>query len=258
MSQPEAVRKYDGRVVAFDAAKLAASVSRAARAANGAMPAPAVKLLSEEIAQAAGSCLVTEGRVVPASADIRVVVARLLRRINYGHVASCYAEYARAAASLLWRLRVADPGAPGGSTAGSPWDRRRLMESLRAAGVARDPAGEVAREVERRVVALGHERVSAALLHALAVLVLAQRALDVKAYAARRIAFALPMHVPRYDSLAAEETPLPRNGPPLEAFWLQTVHSFGVVRAAADNLLSLEPYPSRPADAAWPRPCRSE
>jgi len=248
MSQPEAVRKYDGRVVAYDAAKLAASVSRAARAANAALPAAALKLLSQEIAQATGSCLVTEGRLVPASADIRVVVSRLLLRINYGHVANCYADYARAASSLLWRLRVVEPGAPGGSSAGSPWDRRRLLESLRAAGVARDPAGEVAREVERRVVALSQERVSPALLHALATLVLAQRALDVKAYAARRVAFPLSIHVPRFDPAAAEETPLPREGPPLEAFWLQTVHSYEVVRAATENLLSLEPYPSRPAD----------
>ncbi|MGD0091078.1 MAG: ATP cone domain-containing protein [Planctomycetota bacterium] len=254
MDQPEAVRKHDGRVVAYDAAKLALAVTRAVRAANLGLSASAAEQLAQKIAQAAGAQLVAQAGAVAASADIRSVVSQLLQKTGCRAVAHCYAECGRAATGLLWRLRVAEPGAPGGGAVGSPWDRRRLLESLRAAGVARDPAGEVAREVERRVVALGQERVSPALLHALAVLVLAQRALDIKAYAARRVAFALPMHVPRYDSVAAEETPLPHDGPALEAFWLQTVHSHEVVRAAQDNLLALEPYPNRPDNEGAARP----
>jgi len=240
---PEAVRKHDGRVVAYDAARLEASIARAARAADATLAGDAAGVLAHEIATAVGGFLVAQARLVPASADIRALVIQLLRKTGYGAIADRYAEHARAATGLLWRLRVAEPGSGGG---GAPWDRRRLLESLRASGVARDPAGEVAREVERHIVALGLERVSAALIHALAALVLSQRALDTKAYAARRVAFALPMHVPRFDSVAAEEMPLPRDGPPLEAFWLQAVHSGEVVRAAEDNILSLEPYPSRP------------
>ncbi|MCY3022415.1 MAG: hypothetical protein NTW87_25830, partial [Planctomycetota bacterium] len=154
---------------------------------------------------------------------------------------------------------VVEPGTPPSVSAGAPWDRRRLLESLRAAGVARDPAGEVARETERRIVALGQERISPALVHALAMLVLSQRALDTKAYGARRVAYAMPAHVPRFDPVAAEETPLPAEGPALEAFWLQAVHSPDVVRAARDNLLSLDPFPSRPVDfPSGPAPARGD
>jgi len=94
---------------------------------------------------------------------------------------------------------VVEPGA-NSTVVGSPWDRRRLLESLRSAGVARDPAGEIAREVERRLVGLGQERISAALIHALASLLLSGRAMDVRPYSARRLAFSLSTQMPHYDA----------------------------------------------------------
>jgi hypothetical protein len=254
MTSPEAVRKHDGRVVAFDAAKLADSIRRAAASTRTTLAPEAVERLVRGLADAAGAALLLEGRTLPATADIRTCVIKLLHRTRHDGIATSYAEHARTASSLVWRVRVVEPGMAAASTAGSPWDRRRLLESLRAAGVARDPAGEAAREVERRIVALAQDRISPALIHALAALVLSERGVNAKAYAARRLAFAMSAHVPRYDPAAAVETPLPQGGAALAAFWLQAVHSQEVVQAAADNLLSLEPYPSGPEDAQPPCP----
>ena len=246
---PEAVRKHDGRVVAYDGGKLAGSIARAACTADASLQSEGARRLANELTQALGAILVNELRSIPASADIRAVTIKLLRDTNYDGIAAAYAEHARNTSSLLWRVRVVDPGTPFTSPAGSPWDRRRLLESLRASGIARDPAGEAAREVERRVVVLAQERISPALIHALAVLVLAQRALEIKPYGARRIAFSLATHVPFYDAASAERSPLPKQGPALEALWLQAIHSVDVVRGVRDNVLSLEPYPASPSDS---------
>jgi len=213
----------------------------------------AARRLGQEIAQAACGFLVAEGKTVPASADVRAMVVKLLRETRQESVAGAYSDHARAASSLLWRVRVVDPGAE--TAAGLPWDRRRLLESLRSAGVARDPAGEVAREVERRLVALGQERISPALIHALASLALTARGIDVRSYSARRLAFSLSSQMPRFDESQAEADGLPPRGAALEAFWLQAVHSPEVVRAARENILSLHPYPTSPEDdRRWPAP----
>jgi hypothetical protein len=248
MTNPDAVKKHDGRLVAFDSAKLAASISRAAQAANRSMSLDSAQRLGTEIAQAVGSFLVSEGPSVPSSADVRTFVLKLLRETGNTPIAESYAEHSRAASSLLWRIRVADPALLAAGSNGQPWDRRRLLESFRAAGIARDPAGEAAREVERRLVALGQERVSPALIHALSSLVLSSRAFDTRSYGARRLAFSLAAHVPHFDPLIAEHLSLPREGPALEAFWLQAVHSAEIARLARENILGLEPYPSSPGD----------
>ena len=243
---PEALKKHDGRVVAFDSLKLGASIARAACASDACMPPESAKRLGAEIALAVGAFMASDGVKVPASADVRAFVVKLLRETTHGSVADAYSDFGRAASSLLWRIRVADPGVP--IVSAQPWDRRRLLESFRAAGVARDPAGEAARETERRVVALGQERISPALIHSLSCLVLSQRAIDVRGYLARRLAFSLSAHVPHYDPRSADAMPLPPNGPALEALWLQSIHSSDVTRAVADNTISLEPYAASPAD----------
>lgn len=244
MPTPDAVRKHDGRLVAFDLSRLSGSISRAACAADPTCTAQAARLLGQDFgAQAAAAILLPE-RPVPASADIRSTVLRVLRDAGMNPIADAYAEYARAAAGLLWRMRVIEPGTTPAAGAGAPWDRRRLMESLRASGVARDPAGEQARAVERRLVALGMERISPALIHSLAATILGERGMDVKAYQARRVAFSMTAQVPRFDPVSAEQFPLPPSGPWLEAFWVQSVHSQDVVRASRDNLISLEPVPN--------------
>ncbi|MFH0938715.1 MAG: ATP cone domain-containing protein [Planctomycetota bacterium] len=249
MSCPEAVRKHDGRIVAYDSHKLATSITRAACATTPSLTAESAEQLGDKIASLVGAMLVSEGRSVPASADIRTITAQILSETNHATVSEAYVEYARRVATLLWRIRVIEPGTPLDSSAGSPWDRRRLLESLRASGIARDPAGDMAHEVERRVVALNQERISPALIHALTMLVISSRALNARNYATRRLAFSLTAQTPRFDVVMAERTPLPSQGPALTAFWLQAVHSHEVVRAAQDNLLSLAPYPSHPDDA---------
>ncbi|MCY3022403.1 MAG: hypothetical protein NTW87_25770, partial [Planctomycetota bacterium] len=92
--------------MAYDSARLAASIARAAAAL---LSPEKSRLLAHEIARGVGAVLVTEGRPVPASADIRALVTRLLRETKHEDVADAYAEHARAAASLLWHIRVVEP-----------------------------------------------------------------------------------------------------------------------------------------------------
>lgn len=244
VKQPDAVRKHDGRVVAFDRAVLAASVTRAALSAGDHDTLEAAEAFGHEVSLAVAEFLAREGPATPSTADIRQMTQKLLRGMPFPGTAETYTDYARNASSLLWSMRLVD--GPGGE--GVPWDRRRLLESLRAAGVARDPAGEVAREVERRLVALGETRISAALVHALAELALSARSIDTRLYAARRVAATFAVHVPRYDAVAARANPLPAGGPALRAFWLQAVHTPEISAAARDSAFALEPFPADPQD----------
>src|SRR5438132_244676 len=107
---PEAIRKHDGRVVAFDAAKLAASIARAACASDIVMPPETARRLGAEVSLAVAALFVADGPKVPASADVRVAVMKLLREIKGAAVADAYSDFSRAASSLLWRIRVAEPG----------------------------------------------------------------------------------------------------------------------------------------------------
>lgn len=247
MAAPQAIRKHDGRTVAFDLAQLARSILRAAL--DGGVPAPDAPPLSGEMARAASEFLVRDYPAPPSTADLRELIVRLLRETGNNRVAEAYGEHARRSAALLWRLRLADSG----TGEGAPWDRRRLMESLRASGVARDPAGGIAREVERLLVQMGEERISSALVHALAVLQINAHGLDARRYAARRVAVSFSDHVPRHDAAAAAHAPLPQTGAALSAFWLQCVHSTEVTSAVSQNQIALEPFPSTPdADVREP------
>ncbi len=247
MAAPQAVRKHDGRTVAFDLTRLARSILRAALDAG--LAAPDAPPLSGELARAASEFLTRDYPAPPSTADLRELVARLLRETGQAHVADAYSEHARRTAALLWSLRLPE----GGSAEGAPWDRRRLMESLRASGIARDPAGEIAREIERQLVHLGQERISPGLVYALTVLQVQRRGLDPRRYAARRVAVPFSDHVPRYDAAAAAHAPLPQGGPALTAFWLQCVHSSEVTSAVTQNQIALDPFPARPdADVREP------
>jgi hypothetical protein len=240
MAAPQAVRKHDGRTVAFDLARLARSILHAALDAG--LPAPDAPPLSGEMARAAAEFLTRDYPAPPSTADLRELVAKLLRETGQPRVADAYSEHARRSAALLWSLRLTD----GGPGEGAPWDRRRLMESLRASGVARDPAGEIAREIERQLVQLGQDRISSGLVHALTVLQVHRRGLDARRYTARRVAVSFSDHVPRHDAAAAAHAPLPQSGPALSAFWLQCVHSGEVTLAVSQNQLALDPFPAKP------------
>ena len=249
MAQPAAVRKHDGRIAAFDADRLAESVARALYDASECESFAGSRALASELAHAAGEFLVREYPQTPSSADIRELAGRLLRETGHERAAEAYAEHSRATASFLWRLRVSEvPGSEG-----TPWDRRRLIESLRASGVARDPAGEVAREIERKLVDLLDDRLTPALIHALTICELQNRGIDSRRYAARRIAASFSAHAPRYDAASNGIAPLPTGGAALLAFWLQSVHSPEVATAVYANTLGLDPCPCDPSDVpAWP------
>jgi len=241
----DAIHKYDGRVVAFDLERLASSVARATLAGGEYVSAEEARALGHELACACADFLVKAGRLSPQTAELREMALKLLRETGHVHAAEAYAEHARASAGLIWRLRVTGSSP---QEDGQPWDRRRLIESLRASGVAKDPAGEMARNVERRLLAMSVYRISAALIHALVAMEIAARGLDTRCYTARRIAVAYGGLVPRFDEAQAALTPLPSCGPALEAFWLQAVHSSGVAAACVGNTLGLEPFPSGRSD----------
>ena len=251
MKHPDAVIKHDGRRVAFDAARLAASVQNAAMSARAALPGDEALRLGRLIAESAGQAALEndnpEKTGVIASADIRTLTMLSLRRLKCDDVAEAYQNHARAAALLLWRVRVAEPEMPRAESSGTPWDRRRLLESLRESGIAFDVAGATARDVERRVVTLGWEFISPALIHSLAVLALPAGAHGARDYGVRRVAFSAAANLPHWSAKSAVENPLPAGGRALEEFWLQGVHSPGVVKAVRDNLLSLDPCPSSAA-----------
>lgn len=251
MKHPDAVLKHDGRRVAFDTARLAASVQNAATGARVALSGGEAQRLGRMIAETAGLAAIDkynpEVQGVIASADIRALTMLSLRRFKFDHVAEAYQNHARAAALLLWRVRVADPEMPRSESAGTPWDRRRLLESLRASGIAFDVAGAAARDVERRIVTLGRDFISPALIHSLAALALPAGAHGAREYGVRRVAFSATAYLPHWREQAALENPLPSSGPALEEFWLQGVHSPGVVKAVRENLLSLDPCPSNAA-----------
>src|SRR4051794_22014923 len=122
MSLPEAVRKHDGRIVAFESSKLAGSITRAAVSADAGTSIESARRIGHEISSAVAAFLVEEGKPVPASADIRALTVKFLRETRYDKIADAYAEQSRTASSLLWRIRVVEPGTPFTSSAGLPWD----------------------------------------------------------------------------------------------------------------------------------------
>lgn len=241
---PDAVIKHDKRSVAFDAARLESSIAAAALGARDPLPADAASRLAREVVESIAAACAASGKSVVTSAEIRVFSIQALRDMSFENVTNAYQLVAREAFSKLQRVRVIDDDMPRDSAAGSTWDRRRLVESLRASGIASEFAYAAAREVERRVIALGQEFVSPALIHALASLVLPTDAFGMRVYSARRIAYSAAVHVPHFDAKQATEYPLPSNGPALEAFWIQAIHSADAVRSVRDNLISLDPCPS--------------
>ena len=251
MNCPDAVIKHDERRVAFDAARLEASILRAALSAPDALPAEAATRVAREIASTVGAEALNVGKSVIATAEIRALCIQALSALGFQNVADAYQYHARESLSLLRHLRVIEMDMPRDGSAGWAWDRRRLIESMRESGIAPDPAAAAARDVERRVLALGRERVSPALIHALTQLALPADCFGAQTYAARRIAFSAAQQHPHPNATLPSEDQLPGDSAALEQFWIQSVHSPEVVEAVRDNLLSIRPCPSS-ADATLP------
>jgi hypothetical protein len=172
------VRKRDGRVEPFDAAKIAAAIARAARAA-GHSSRPVAGELADVV------CLFLEkrfpGRIV-RSRDILDVVDQVLRETGHGRVAEAARLYETLRCERRRRLTVrrsetqldlfedfARPVVESGRGAAvSPWDRRRIAIALgREAALDAAVADDVARAVEERVLRSGIERVSTGLVREL-------------------------------------------------------------------------------------------
>ncbi len=241
LPHPDAVIKHDGRSVAFDASRLELSI---AHSAGRILTAEAALRLGRQVAGMVAFGVLADGKRVVATSDIRVRVLQALRDLKCDGAAEAFQDFAREASLRAVSLRVIEPEMPRAVSSGFPWDRRRLLESLRASGVAFDTAGAAAREVERRIVASSLECVTPALIHALAVLALSPETGGARAYGARRVAYSAAAHLPNWNASASAENPLPPAGAALEEFWLQGIHSRDVVAAVRDNLLALDPYPS--------------
>jgi len=211
-----AVIKHDGRRVAFDSARLEASVLRAAMTS---VPADAAARLAREVAA------IEHDDSVVRTADLRAFVTQTLRSMNFEAVADAYQQHTRETLAFIQRVRVVEPEMPRMDNAGLTWDRRRLSESMRASGIAPDLAGAIARGVERRIVTLELELISPALIHALTMLALPHDAFGARAYGSRRVAFAASQHLPHVNAHLEGRDPLPSDGIALQQFWLQGVHS---------------------------------
>jgi hypothetical protein len=269
--QPQALKKHDGRIVAFERSKIADAIARAALTSGDARVYDEARLWSDPLAAQISSRVMKECKGTPASADVRATTIKVLRETGHAAVAESFVEQARAAASFLWRLRIYEgpmrphgagggnvrkPGSPvldkamqgGVDFESAPWDRRRLMEVLRVSGLARDPAGEVARAVERKLIQLEEEWVSAALVHALAVEEINRRGSDSRPYMLRRV----PVSFVRDASRPVSETLHESQENALESFWRETVHSAEVTSAARHSLLNLAPFPADCLDIVSP------
>ena len=236
----DAVIKHDGRRVAFDAERYAASIAAAARES---LSEAAAQRLGNDLLDAISRAAFDQAQHVIRTADLRALTVKILRETNFETVASTYLQYARDTAAILQGIRITDPEIPRGENAGAAWDRRRLAESMRASGIALDLAGAVAREIERQLTALGLDFASPALIHALTMLALPPDAFGARAYSIRRVSYSALSPVSHGSSDGAEPHSLPSSGPALEQFWIQGVHSADVVEAVRGNLLSLDPCP---------------
>jgi hypothetical protein len=205
----------------------------------------AAEILGVETARKAAAGFDARSVKVVETDELRRVVAQIFRDSGRADVAERYILFARNASELLWKMSVSETHASGAdaaneTTSGRPWDRRRLVESLRAAGIAADPAGEAARAVERQLVALNRRLVSPALIHALTVLTLQDLRLDQRAYSARRVG------VPVTQKSGVETAAPTLFANATRAYWLQTVHSAAITAAIQANQISLAPWPPIP------------
>ncbi|MEI6232128.1 MAG: ATP cone domain-containing protein [Planctomycetota bacterium] len=239
-----AVIKHDGRTMTFDAARLEASVARAVRAADASLPPNESTVIAQDVAASIEHSTAVESSNVVRTADIRATIIDSLRAMALNSVAEAYQKQSRDTMALLQRIRVIEPDISRSDSSGVPWDRRRLAESLHASGIAPDVAKSVARDVERRIVALGQQSISPALIHALTELALPPGAFGARTYSVRRVAYSAANNLPHFKSEGDGVEALPANGPALETFWLQGVHSSAVVNAVRSNLIALDPCPS--------------
>lgn len=165
------IRKRDGSVVPFDAAKLASSIYAARREVDEEDAA----FFSQEQSQAVLHFLAEEleGRI-PTTAEITEVVTKVLRELGQGPTAAAYYDYWERRRSRRERLKVHEEGAspppaddPTQLLASRPqaFDKTRIAWGLENdADLDPQTAREVAAEVERKLIACGLVHISTGLI----------------------------------------------------------------------------------------------
>lgn len=176
--RPRFVRKRDGRVVAFEAAKIADAVRRATVAAGEEDAAFADDVAAVvELAVARLPRGERGGADADPTPDIEAIqdhVERALIELGRAAVAKAYILYRdrRARARDALRVRPPTPAAHGlevlEADRSAPWSKARIAAALvTEAEVPREVAETVATRVEERVFAAGLESISSGLIRAL-------------------------------------------------------------------------------------------
>ena len=178
---PEHLRKRDGQVVPFDVRRIMAAVSRAQDAVGDSDPGLGVEVAELVVLTLVGRAdaervgMVAEARRVPSLEEVQDLVEEALVGLGRTRVARAYILYRDRRSRARSHLTVTDGGgraagrAPQvrGEAGVSPWSRGRIAAALvRESGLGGQDAEEVARRVERQVLALGASRVSSVLVRA--------------------------------------------------------------------------------------------
>jgi hypothetical protein len=203
----ERVRKRDGRVVAFDLAKIRDAVAKSLESVG----TPDV-VFAGEVASVVELALRDRVRAergpepfVPDIEAIQDLVERALMELDRPAAAKAYILYREQRRQVREVLRVHGSRAPSASARAprvreaqgvAPWSRSKLVASLmREAELGRDVAEEIAHAVERRVFASGQKRITTGLIRELVTGELLERGL------ARAGAALSALGIPRHDLL---------------------------------------------------------
>jgi len=171
------VRKRDGRIVAFNARKIADAIYKAAEAVGG-----SDRALADELAGVVTLFLEKhyDGEM-PGIEDIQDMVEKVLIETGHAKTAKAYILYRDRRAKVREALKVRKRPRRRSSTtdlsllvdAGAldevkPWDKGRIAMALEAeADLAPEVADEIAGAVERRVFDSGLKRISTTLIREL-------------------------------------------------------------------------------------------
>ena len=199
------IRKRDGKVMPFDAAKIADAIFKAAQAVGG-----EDRFVADELASAVTDYLnrYYEGDI-PGIEDIQDMVEKVLIETGHAKTAKAYILYrdrrAQARRAMTVRKAKRDAGQrsstdvallvdTGAKDALLPWDKGRIAEALETEAHL-DPvtARKVATAVEEKVLASGLSRISTGLVRELADNELFERGLT------GRLERQKVMGMPRYD-----------------------------------------------------------
>jgi len=198
------VRKRDGRVVSFDASKIADAIYRAAEAVGG-----SDRELADELAAAVTEFINRNYQDrIPTIEDIQDMVEKVLIETGHAKTAKAYILYRDKRTQSRRRLCVRKPG--GGKAGDStdmalmvstgqmdqtlPWSKHKIVQALEVeCDLDADTAAKVAKAVEQRVFASGLTRISTTLIRELVDNELFERGLTA------RLAEQQTLGMPKYD-----------------------------------------------------------